>query len=64
MSRVRKDLQAIFRSPAAGSLSSEALGIGFKVETAADFMPREVVVSKSVSEEYWSSKSQELSDTG
>ena len=41
LSSAREDLQVIVSATLAGSLGSEAPNIGFMVETAANFMPRE-----------------------
>ena len=45
----REDLQAIASATLTGSLGSQAPNIGFKVETAAEFLPREEDFSESVS---------------
>ena len=64
LSSAREDLQAIVSASLTGPLGSEAHSIGFMVETAADFMIQDYRTFPSqFSEEYSSSKSQELSDT-
>ena len=44
----REDLQAIASASAAASLGSDTFNIGFKLETTADFMPREEDFSELV----------------
>ena len=58
----REDLPAIASAIATGSLGSDTLNIGFKLETADDFMPREEDFLSQCSEEYPSSKSPNLPD--
>ena len=49
LTSAREDLQAIASAILAASLGSDTLNISFKLETMADFMPREEDFSESVS---------------
>ena len=58
----REDLPAIASAIAAASLGNDTFNIGFKPETATDFMPREEDFFSQFSEEYPTSKSPNLPD--